>query len=86
MQRVSEIAREKRCTAAQLALAWVLAQGEHIVPIPGTKRRKYLQENIGAVDVTLSLDDLQGIDEIAPKNAAAGSRYPEAMMKLLSKS
>ena len=83
--RVSEIAREKRCTPAQLALAWVLAQGNDIVPIPGTKRRKYLQENVGALDVDLTSEDLQRIDEVAPKDAFAGSRYPEAMMKLLGK-
>src|SRR5438445_8564209 len=84
--RVSEIAREKKCTPAQLALAWVLAQGQDIVPIPGTKRRKYLQENIGALDVNLTSNDLERIDEAAPKDAFAGSRYPEAMMKLLNRS
>lgn len=83
--RVSEIAREKHCTPAQLALAWVLAQGNDIVPIPGTKRRKYLQENVAALDVDLTSDDLKRIDEVAPKDAFAGSRYPEAMMKLLGK-
>ncbi len=82
---VDEVAREKRCTPAQLALAWVLAQGNDIVPIPGTKRRKYLQENIGALDVTLTGDDLERIEELAPKDAFAGSRYPEAMMKLLNR-
>jgi len=86
VKRVEEIAREKRCTSAQLALAWVLAQGDYIVPIPGTKRRKYLQENIGALDVDLSSQDLARIDEVAPKDAFAGSRYPEAMMKLLNRS
>jgi aryl-alcohol dehydrogenase-like predicted oxidoreductase len=86
VKRVEEIAREKRCTPAQLALAWVLAQGEDIVPIPGTKRRKYLQENIGALDVDLTNKDLERIDEVAPKDAFAGSRYPEAMMKLLNRS
>ena len=86
VKRVEEIAREKRCTPAQLALAWVLAQGEDIVPIPGTKRRKYLQENIGALDVDLTSKDLERIDEVAPKDAFAGSRYPEAMMKLLNRS
>jgi len=86
VQRVEEIAKEKRCTPAQLALAWVLAQGEDIVPIPGTKRRKYLQENIGALDVDLTSEDLARIDEVTPKDAFAGSRYPEAMMKLLGKS
>src|SRR5467141_2482517 len=85
VKRVSEIAREKRCTAAQLALAWVLAQGEDIVPIPGTKRRKYLRENVDALDVMLNADDLERIDEVAPKDVAAGSRYPEAMMRLLGK-
>ena len=85
VQRVEEIAREKRCTSAQLALAWVLAQGHDIVPIPGTKRRKYLQENIGSIDVSLTNEDLARIEEVAPRDAFAGSRYPEAMMKLLSR-
>jgi aryl-alcohol dehydrogenase-like predicted oxidoreductase len=85
VKRVEEIAREKRCTPAQLALAWVLAQGNDIVPIPGTKRRKYLQENIGALDVVLTSEDLARIEEVAPKDSFAGSRYPEAMMKLLSR-
>ena len=83
VKRVEEIARDKRCTPAQLALAWVLAQGDNIVPIPGTKRRKYLQENVGALDVDLTSKDLAGIDDVAPKDAFAGSRYPEAMMRLL---
>ena len=86
VKRVEEIAREKRCTPAQLALAWVLAQGNDIVPIPGTKRRKYLQENIGALDVDIRSEDLGRIDELTPKGAFAGSRYPEAMMKLLNRS
>ncbi|MGI9115103.1 MAG: aldo/keto reductase [Chthoniobacterales bacterium] len=85
VSRVTEVAREKNCTPAQLALAWVLAQGENIVPIPGTKRRQYLRENLGALDVTLTMGDLERIDEIMPKDVAAGSRYPEAMMKLLGK-
>jgi aryl-alcohol dehydrogenase-like predicted oxidoreductase len=85
VKRLEEIAREKHCTPAQLALAWVLAQGEDLVPIPGTKRRKYLQENIGALDVVLTNEDLSRIEEVAPKSAFAGSRYPEAMMKLLSR-
>ena len=85
VKRVEDIAREKHCTPAQLALAWVLAQGHHIVPIPGTKRRKYLQENVGALNVELSHEDLARIDEVAPKGAFAGSRYPEAMMKLLNR-
>jgi aryl-alcohol dehydrogenase-like predicted oxidoreductase len=85
VQRVAEIAREKHCTSAQLALAWVLAQGEDIVPIPGTKRRKYLQENVGALDVSLTSADLSRINELSPKGVAAGSRYPEAMMKLVGR-
>jgi aryl-alcohol dehydrogenase-like predicted oxidoreductase len=85
VKRVEEIAQEKHCTPAQLALAWVLAQGQDIVPIPGTKRRKYLQENVGAIDVDLNSKDLERIEEVAPKEAFAGSRYPEAMMKLLNR-
>jgi aryl-alcohol dehydrogenase-like predicted oxidoreductase len=69
------MAKQKGCTTAQLALAWVLAQGEDIVPIPGTKRRKYLDENIAALDVELSSDDLRRLDEILPPGAAAGERY-----------
>jgi aryl-alcohol dehydrogenase-like predicted oxidoreductase len=80
VKRIEEIAKSKNCTPAQLALAWVLAQGDDLIPIPGTKRRQYLEENVGALDVMLSADDLQRIDEIAPKGAAAGTRYPEAMM------
>ncbi len=79
--KVQEIAREKGCTASQLALAWVLAQGDDVVPIPGTKHRKYLEENVGATDVKLTPHDLRRIDEVAPKGAAAGSRYPEAGMQ-----
>jgi len=86
VKQVEEIARDKHCTPAQFALAWVLARGDYIVPIPGTKRRKYLQENFGALDVTLTSKDLEQIDEVAPKDAFAGSRYPEAMMKLLNHS
>jgi aryl-alcohol dehydrogenase-like predicted oxidoreductase len=78
--KIDEIATSKGCTPAQLALAWVLAQGEDQVPIPGTKRRKYLEENLGALDVSLTADDLVRIDEIAPKDVAAGPRYPPAMM------
>jgi aryl-alcohol dehydrogenase-like predicted oxidoreductase len=84
VERLREIAREKQSTPAQLALAWVLSKGNDIVPIPGTKRRKYLQENIGALDLRLTSDDLQRIEEAAPAEAFAGSRYPEAMMKLLN--
>ena len=76
--KVAEIAEEKGVTPAQLALAWVLAQGDDLVPIPGTKRRKYLEENAGAVDVELTADDLARIDAELP--AAAGERYDEAGM------
>jgi aryl-alcohol dehydrogenase-like predicted oxidoreductase len=82
--RVQAIAKEKGCTAAQLALAWVLAQGGDLVPIPGTKRRKYLEENVTALDVRLSADDLRRIDEVAPAGAAAGPRYPEFMMAFVN--
>jgi len=81
--KVEEIAREKGCTASQLALAWVLAQGDDIVPIPGTKRRKYLEDNAGAVDVVLTPEDLRKLEEVFPHGAAAGPRYPEQMMALL---
>src|SRR5208282_6383794 len=64
--RVEALAREKRCTAGQLALAWLLAQGEDIIPIPGTKRRKYLEENVSALQVKLTVDDLRRIEEVAP--------------------
>jgi aryl-alcohol dehydrogenase-like predicted oxidoreductase len=75
VREVEAMAGEKGCTTAQLALAWVLAKGEDVVPIPGTKRRKYLDENIGALDVKLSDDDLCRLDEILPPGAAAGDRY-----------
>jgi len=81
--RVEEIAREKECTPAQLALAWVLAQGGDIVPIPGTKRRKYLEENLGALDITLNADDLRRIDEAFPKGSAAGTRYAPSGMTVV---
>ncbi len=82
--RINELAAQKRVKASQLALAWLLAQGDFVVPIVGTKRRTYLAENLGALDVTLTPDDLRTLDEIAPNGAAAGSRYPEAMMKLVN--
>ncbi len=83
VRRVEEIAARKKCTPAQLALAWALAQGDDIIPIPGTKRRKYLEENVAALDITLGPDELRSIAEVAPKGAAAGLRYPEAMMRLV---
>lgn len=75
VDRVQQIATEKGCTPAQLALAWLLAQGPDVVPIPGTKQRSRLQDNVGAVEVTLSGDDLRRLDELAPAGVAAGDRY-----------
>jgi aryl-alcohol dehydrogenase-like predicted oxidoreductase len=79
------MAKEKGCTTAQLALAWVLAQGEDVVPIPGTKRIKYLDENIAALDVKLSDEDLRRLDEILPPGAAAGDRYHERGMATVNR-
>ena len=81
---IQEMAAEKGCTPSQLALAWVLAQGKDIVPIPGTKRRSYLEENLTALDLKLTQEDLERIDNIAPPGVAAGSRYPEAGMRLVN--
>jgi aryl-alcohol dehydrogenase-like predicted oxidoreductase len=72
--RVQEIAREKGRTPAQLALAWVLTRGEDVVPIPGTKRRRYLEENVGALQVALAADDLARIDAVAPRGSAIPHR------------
>ena len=82
---LEQLAAEKRCTPSQLALAWLLHQGEDIVPIPGTKRVKYLEENVRAVDVSLTPADLRRIEHIAPKGVAAGTRYPEAGMKTVNR-
>jgi aryl-alcohol dehydrogenase-like predicted oxidoreductase len=82
--RVELLAREKNCTPSQLALAWLLAQGNDIIPIPGTKRIKYLEENAGALDLKLTAEDLKRIEEVAPKGVASGLRYPEAMMGLVN--
>lgn len=76
-ETVRILARAKNCTPAQFALAWLLAQGEDIVPIPGTKKQKYLAENLGALDVVLTRAELQEIDQLFPRNAAAGEQYPE---------
>ncbi|HET7480758.1 MAG TPA: aldo/keto reductase [Rubrobacteraceae bacterium] len=81
VERVREIAEEKGATPGQLALAWLLAQGDDIVPIPGTKRRKYLEENAAAVDIELTDEDLARIEEAAPVGSAAGERYSEESMK-----
>jgi aryl-alcohol dehydrogenase-like predicted oxidoreductase len=82
---IKEIAARKHCMPSQLALAWVLAQGKDIVPIPGTKRRKYLEENVGAANIELTPGDLENIAEIAPAGIAAGLRYPEHMMARLGR-
>jgi aryl-alcohol dehydrogenase-like predicted oxidoreductase len=84
VRRVEELAREKGYTASQLALAWVLAQGDDIVPIPGTKRRKYLDENAAADSIQLTEEDLRRLDEVFPASAAAGDRYPAHMMGLIN--
>jgi aryl-alcohol dehydrogenase-like predicted oxidoreductase len=82
---LEQVAKQKRCTPSQLALAWLLAQGDDLVPIPGTKRVQYLEENVGALDVQLSAEDLRRIDEIAPQGVAAGSRYPEGGMATVNR-
>ena len=81
VKRVEELARDKGCTASQLALAWVLAQGEDIVPIPGTKKLRYLEENVGAASIHLTAADLKHIAEAAPQGVASGPRYPESAMQ-----
>ena len=83
VRRIQALAAEKGCSPGQLALAWVLAQGDYIVPIFGTKSRVYLEENIAALEVELSVEDLEEIEKIAPRGVAAGTRYPEAMMGLV---
>jgi len=85
VQRVEEIAKEKGVKPSQLALAWVLEQGEDIVPIPGTKRRSYLEENVAALDRKLTAEDLRRIEEIFPQGAASGQRYPEHMMAIVNR-
>jgi aryl-alcohol dehydrogenase-like predicted oxidoreductase len=83
--RLEELARQKRCTPAELALAWLLAQGPDIVPIPGSKNRARLEENAGAVDVTLTSEELAELEAIAPKGAAAGMRYSEGGMRAVNR-
>jgi len=85
VRRIEAIAAEKRCRPSQLALAWVLAQGEDIVPIFGTKRRAYLEENLAALNVELTARDLKRISEVAPHGVAAGARFSEAMMGLVNR-
>ena len=83
--RVEALASEKQCTPSQLALAWLLAQGQDVVPIPGTKRVRYLEENVGALSVALGPDDLARIEAAAPQGAAAGTRYPDAGMRTVGR-
>jgi aryl-alcohol dehydrogenase-like predicted oxidoreductase len=85
VQRIETIAREKQCTPAQLALSWLLSKGNDIVPIPGTKRRKHLEENLGALAVQLSAHDHALIDKVAPPGIAAGMRYPERAMNAVNR-
>ena len=84
VDHVKQMASEKGCTAAQLALAWVLAQGDDIVPIPGTKQSRYLDENIGALDVFLTATELATLDDAFDPSAVAGTRYPETGMRILN--
>jgi aryl-alcohol dehydrogenase-like predicted oxidoreductase len=84
VEQVKALAAQQGVTASQLALAWVLAQGDDIVPIPGTKRRKYMEENAAAVDVTLPSNLVEKLKNIFPADAAAGDRYPEAMKALIN--
>jgi len=84
VRRVEAIASERGCTTSQLALAWVLAQGDDIIPIPGTKRRSYLEQNAAAVEIQLTSKELKRVDEVAPRGIANGGRYPEEMMGLVN--
>ena len=84
VERIKQLAARKGVTAGQLAIAWVLAQGEDIVPIPGTKRRTYLEENLGALEVELTPEELAGIEEISPRGVASGDRYAAAMMATIN--
>jgi aryl-alcohol dehydrogenase-like predicted oxidoreductase len=85
VEHLGQVATQKHCTPSQLALAWLLAKGDDLVPIPGTKRVKYLEENVGALDVTLSAEELRRIDEIAPLGVAAGNRYPDGSMATVNR-
>jgi aryl-alcohol dehydrogenase-like predicted oxidoreductase len=85
VEEVEQMAREKGCTAAQLALAWILAQGEHVIPIPGTRRIARLEENLAATEIELTGNDLERLEAIAPSGVAAGLRYPEAGMQAVNR-
>jgi aryl-alcohol dehydrogenase-like predicted oxidoreductase len=84
VDRIRQIADQKNCTPAQLAIAWLLHQGNDIVPIPGTKRISYLLENLGGLDLKLTAEDLDRIDAVVPKGSASGDRYPTAMMQMVN--
>ncbi len=85
VERLEQIAVGKKCTPAQLALAWVLARGKDIVPIPGTKRRQYLEQNIAAINIELNHQDMDKIEQAAPRGITAGPRYPEGGMKTINR-
>jgi len=85
VRQVEQLAAKKGCTSSQLALAWVLARGSDVVPIPGTKRRSYLDENLGALDIVLSADEIAELDRVIPPGAARGMRYPEQVMRLVNR-
>ncbi len=85
VKKLEDMAKGKGCSPAQLALSWVMAQGPYLFPIPGTKRMKYLEENVGAMEVTWTKEELHEINEIAPRDVAAGLRYPESMMSSVGK-
>ncbi|MGH2443389.1 MAG: aldo/keto reductase, partial [Chloroflexota bacterium] len=85
VSELKEMAKSKGCTAAQLALAWVLRQGDDIVPIPGTKRRKYLEQNVEAAGIQLSPEELEHLDEIAPPGVAYGDRYHKQGMATINR-
>src|SRR5262245_42323938 len=84
VDRIKRLAAKKGCTPAQLSLSWLLAQGDHIVPIPGTKRRRYLEENFGALDVHMTSKDLANIDAVLPPGSAVGSRYSAPGMRTVN--
>jgi aryl-alcohol dehydrogenase-like predicted oxidoreductase len=85
VERVRDIAKLKNCEPAQLALAWLLARGQDIVPIPGTKRQKYLEVNAAAVDIELTTDEFQSIDDVARSTTVAGARYPDASLRAVNR-
>jgi aryl-alcohol dehydrogenase-like predicted oxidoreductase len=85
VERVKQIAARRGLTPAQLALAWLLARGQDVVPLFGVTQRRHLEENLGAVSVRLDADELRQIDEVAPKGAAAGARYPESGMRTVNR-